>query len=243
MKLWVELIDFYKPDTALYVDVALQMSHPSEPSQIERLVKIAFYFIHYYVKLAKKSYSKGTLSTKSNRPKKVSYFMQWFQWCSSLLRIWNWGRRRGRGRGRGSSEASDGLCIVQRCHIFLGTTYQNDKKYTKWLKYNKWQKVTAISFTNIFYCKTLQNLPKLGFFVWNNTIWQPCRCSIDWIIVDNLWPQGQNWPLIQQGLAYIGRSCEIFYLSSFLEIHFCRSKRYRLVTCWINGFGLENKPN
>jgi hypothetical protein len=28
--------------------------------------------------------------------------------------------------------------------------------------------------TNIFYCKTLQNLPKLGFLVWKYAIWQPC---------------------------------------------------------------------
>jgi hypothetical protein len=31
----------------------------------------------------------------------------------------------------------------------------------------------AIKFTNIFYCKTLQNLPKLGFLVRKETIWQP----------------------------------------------------------------------
>jgi hypothetical protein len=30
-----------------------------------------------------------------------------------------------------------------------------------------------IKFTNIFHYKTLQNLPKLGIWVWNYTIWQP----------------------------------------------------------------------
>jgi hypothetical protein len=33
----------------------------------------------------------------------------------------------------------------------------------------------AIKYTNIFHCKTLQNLPKLGLFlVWEYAIWQPC---------------------------------------------------------------------
>jgi hypothetical protein len=31
-----------------------------------------------------------------------------------------------------------------------------------------------IKYTNIFLCKTLQNLPKFGFLVWKYTIWQPC---------------------------------------------------------------------
>jgi hypothetical protein len=29
---------------------------------------------------------------------------------------------------------------------------------------------TAIKYTNIFHCKTLQNLPKFGFSVWKYTI-------------------------------------------------------------------------
>jgi hypothetical protein len=31
----------------------------------------------------------------------------------------------------------------------------------------------VIKYTNIFHCKTLQNLPRLGFLVWKQTIWQP----------------------------------------------------------------------
>jgi hypothetical protein len=31
----------------------------------------------------------------------------------------------------------------------------------------------SIKYTNIFQCKTLQNLPKFGFLVWKHTIWQP----------------------------------------------------------------------
>jgi hypothetical protein len=30
-----------------------------------------------------------------------------------------------------------------------------------------------IKYTNIFHYKTLQNLSKLGFFVWKQTIWHP----------------------------------------------------------------------
>jgi hypothetical protein len=31
----------------------------------------------------------------------------------------------------------------------------------------------AIEYTNLFHCKALQNLPKLGFLVWKYPIWQP----------------------------------------------------------------------
>jgi hypothetical protein len=31
----------------------------------------------------------------------------------------------------------------------------------------------AIKYYYVFHCKTLQNLPKLGFLVWNYAIWQP----------------------------------------------------------------------
>jgi hypothetical protein len=31
-----------------------------------------------------------------------------------------------------------------------------------------------IKYTKIFYYKAHQNLPKLGFLVWKQTIWQPC---------------------------------------------------------------------
>jgi hypothetical protein len=31
----------------------------------------------------------------------------------------------------------------------------------------------TINYTDIFHCKTLQNLPKLGFLIWKKAIWQP----------------------------------------------------------------------
>jgi hypothetical protein len=58
------------------------------------------------------------------------------------------------------------------------------EKYTKMTtKHTKWPYVCkifemAIKFTNIFRCKTLQNLPKLGFLVWKYTIWQSCEDPI-----------------------------------------------------------------
>jgi hypothetical protein len=43
----------------------------------------------------------------------------------------------------------------------------------------------CIKYTIIFHYKTLQNLPKWGFLVWKQTIWQTCR---DW--------EGNNLKLI-----------------------------------------------
>jgi hypothetical protein len=60
------------------------------------------------------------------------------------------------------------LCCMQGCQIFLGTTYQNGEKNNKW----PWNRQIGHKNTNIFYCKTLLNLPKSGFRVWKYTIWQ-----------------------------------------------------------------------
>jgi hypothetical protein len=36
----------------------------------------------------------------------------------------------------------------------------------------------ARKYTDSFHSKTLQNVPKFGFFVWKYAIWQPCfQCS------------------------------------------------------------------
>jgi hypothetical protein len=49
-------------------------------------------------------------------------------------------------------------------------------EYTKW-PYNisNGRKIGQMvrKYTKIFHCNTLQNLPKLGFLVWKQTIWQP----------------------------------------------------------------------
>jgi hypothetical protein len=72
--------------------------------------------------------------------------------------------------------------VCQDCQIFIGTTYQNWQKYTKFpqnipnsLKIGQ----MALQFTNIVYCKTLQDFYPIWEFWLQNmcTIWQPlCVC-------------------------------------------------------------------
>jgi hypothetical protein len=62
----------------------------------------------------------------------------------------------------------------QGCQIFLGTTYQNEKKYTKWpLNMTNGHKIyqLASKYTNILRNMILENLPKLGFLVSKYTNW------------------------------------------------------------------------
>jgi hypothetical protein len=68
---------------------------------------------------------------------------------------------------------------VQGCQILIGKTYQNGEKYTKRpqnvpIKLTNKIDHTAIKDTNILHYKTMQNLPKMGFWVWKYTVWQPC---------------------------------------------------------------------
>jgi hypothetical protein len=55
--------------------------------------------------------------------------------------------------------------------------YQFSTKNTKWpLNISKGGKIDemVIKYTKmIFHSKTLENLPKLGFLVWKQNIWQP----------------------------------------------------------------------
>jgi hypothetical protein len=67
------------------------------------------------------------------------------------------------------------LALKQGCQIVLGTAYQNEKNTPEWPQtipnghkiYKNGAEIDrmAVQFTNIFHCKTLQNLPKLGFSV------------------------------------------------------------------------------
>jgi hypothetical protein len=61
--------------------------------------------------------------------------------------------------------------VHQGCQIFRGTIYQNGENIPNDLKIPQ----MAIKYTSIYYCKTLQNLSKLGFLVWKETVWQPWR--------------------------------------------------------------------
>jgi hypothetical protein len=77
-------------------------------------------------------------------------------------------------------------CLRQGCQIFLGPNIPKWEKYTKWQKtihndhklYQKGSKLfrMVIKYTCIFH--TLRNLPKLGFLVWKQTIWQPWSPSV-----------------------------------------------------------------
>jgi hypothetical protein len=55
----------------------------------------------------------------------------------------------------------------------------------------------SIKYTNIFHCKTLQNLPKFGFSVWKQTIWQPCFRRVDeaWVFLQESHDRliAKNW--------------------------------------------------
>jgi hypothetical protein len=51
--------------------------------------------------------------------------------------------------------------------------YHNAIKYTIHTYGMKMDQM-AIKYTRIFHCKKLKNLPKFGFLVWKQTIWQPC---------------------------------------------------------------------
>jgi hypothetical protein len=45
---------------------------------------------------------------------------------------------------------------------------------------------TALKFINIFQSKALQNLLRLGFLVWKQTIWQPCDVTgFSWTRINN----------------------------------------------------------
>jgi hypothetical protein len=89
----------------------------------------------------------------------------------------------------------------QGCQIFLGTWYQNRKKCTKWTQnVPNGHKISQMSvnipnghkYINIFQSRALQNLPKLGFWVWKkhlanliskrectSIIWLAKRCIND----------------------------------------------------------------
>jgi hypothetical protein len=60
------------------------------------------------------------------------------------------------------------------CQIFLGATYQNGKNRPNDHKIGVPNGRMSIKYTNISHCKTLQNVPELGFLVWKCTICQPC---------------------------------------------------------------------
>jgi hypothetical protein len=78
-----------------------------------------------------------------------------------------------------------------------------------------------IKYKNIFHSKVLQNLPKLGFLVWKQTVWQPCykhmigkRCTLPCGL---LWRQGDQ---IGRIFAY-----KLGYrlLKNYVKVTFCHN--------------------
>jgi hypothetical protein len=72
----------------------------------------------------------------------------------------------------------------QGCQIFLGPNIPKCTKYTKLPQTTYTKRLyiipkgrklfqMVIKYNNIFHSKALQTLPKLGFLVWKQTIWQP----------------------------------------------------------------------
>jgi hypothetical protein len=56
---------------------------------------------------------------------------------------------------------------VQGCQIFLDTTYQNEEKFAKLsqnIPHSPKIDQSTIKYTNILHCKTLKDLPNLGFW-------------------------------------------------------------------------------
>jgi hypothetical protein len=114
----------------------------------------------------------------------------------------------------------------QDCQIFLGTTYQNGKKYAKLPPnipngHNIYQmalnRTHFIKYTNIFHCKTLKNLPKLGFLVWKYTIWQPC--SVGECL---LWGNTRKVQKYRTFLATLfhGWDCALILTKKWVGLHF-----------------------
>jgi hypothetical protein len=52
----------------------------------------------------------------------------------------------------------------------------------------------TIKYTSIFHYKALQNLPKLGFLVWKQTIWQPCLAPTEILAPTQWWSTAQLVP-------------------------------------------------
>jgi hypothetical protein len=62
----------------------------------------------------------------------------------------------------------------------------------------------SIKYTDIFHCKPLQNLPKFGFLVWKQTIWQLCGGAEGREVLSRQGKE-QNIKLFSLGVLFDGR--------------------------------------
>jgi hypothetical protein len=97
----------------------------------------------------------------------------------------------------GNPATRQSMAMGQGCQILLGTWYQNRKWCTKWTQivpYGHKKSQMVIKYFNIIQSKALQNLPKLAFLAWKQTIWQPCHGHGGgefW--VHNIWPDEDEY--------------------------------------------------
>jgi hypothetical protein len=71
----------------------------------------------------------------------------------------------------------------------------------------------AVKYSSIFHSKALQNLPKLGFLVWKQTIWQP------WSAPSFFWSR-QGWIFAWYQRIYAERLQNSFHSKDFNKQRF-----------------------
>jgi hypothetical protein len=122
------------------------------------------------------------------------------------------------------------------------------------IKYSKWpQNVPdehkiyqmAIKCINIFFCKILQNLPKLGFLVWKYAIWQPCFQALSWVprldclkIRDDAQSRVARWLIFKPKIPIwvnFGGSCieRCWFLYVYGHLVYFKAIRYSLRPCGV----------
>jgi hypothetical protein len=76
----------------------------------------------------------------------------------------------------------------------------------------------VIKYNNIFYCKALHILPKLGFLVLKQTIWQP------WVFEAN-----RGWPLALSFKGAVSYNIVRPKLGSILTVSHCNTMRHKIM--------------
>jgi hypothetical protein len=72
-----------------------------------------------------------------------------------------------------------------------------------------------IKYTIIFYCKTLQNLPKFGFLVGKQTIWQPWSEATNELEVNHSFIQEDDTFIASAHARRSSRNCQGCQIACF----------------------------
>jgi hypothetical protein len=108
------------------------------------------------------------------------------------------------------------------------------KLYQISIKYNKDHKMDQVSikYINMFQCKTLQNLPKFGFLVWKQTIWQP------WCMYTN----GQNHIRAEVSSDQTGSKC-FWYIWMYIAVNeLAQLSGTVVIACTLGAGGQGSNP-